>query len=388
MFRFTIRDVLWLVVIFAPLGGFRISARAADAGAVLFPYHDTAGWGYINRNGDVVVKPQFQFAYDFANELGKVTTASGSTSFINASGEVFLELGNQFPVVLDFSNDRAAFSVNEKWGFIDRSGKIVIEAKYDDTRAFSEGFAAVNVGAVLKRGSPHDSRAGGKWGFVDRSGRVAIPVEFEHVDHFGFRDGLALVEKARQVLYIKADGRTAFQLHFEPNHRIFGPRHFCDGLARVDTAADPGYTGFVDKTGKVVIEPRFEAGEFSEGLCTFTVDRRKGYMDKSARIVIEPQFAIAGEFSEGLAITGDGERFGFIDKGGQIVIAQLFNDAEPFRGGLARVHVGGTYVQGKDSNGSWQGGAWNYINRNGDKVHHCRSDDAPGALGYGRENLK
>ena len=49
--------------------------------------------------------------------------------------------------------------LNGKWGFIDRTGKIVIEPKfdtYDYVYQWSEGLLAVRVG--------------GRWGFIDKTG--------------------------------------------------------------------------------------------------------------------------------------------------------------------------------------------------------------------------
>ena len=60
--------------------------------------------------------------------------------------------------------------------------------------------------------------------------------------------------------------------------------------------------GFIDKSGKVVIEPQFDNAEpFSEGLACVEKDGKWGFIDKSGKMVIEPQFDGASDFSEGLA---------------------------------------------------------------------------------------
>ena len=60
--------------------------------------------------------------------------------------------------------------------------------------------------------------------------------------------------------------------------------------------------GFIDKSGKVVIEPQFDdVGAFIEGLAWVKKDGKWGFIDKSGKVVIEPQFDGAGDFSEGLA---------------------------------------------------------------------------------------
>ena len=67
--------------------------------------------------------------------------------------------------------------------------------------------------------------------------------------------------------------------------------------------------GYVDRTGAVVIPPRFEAAfGFSEGLAVVAVKEtgatKYGYIDKTGAWVIQPQFDSAVFFSEGLAAVG------------------------------------------------------------------------------------
>ena len=60
--------------------------------------------------------------------------------------------------------------------------------------------------------------------------------------------------------------------------------------------------GFIDKSGKMVIEPQFDgASDFSEGLAQVEKDGKWGFIDKSGKVVIEPQFDWVSDFSEGLA---------------------------------------------------------------------------------------
>ena len=69
----------------------------------------------------------------------------------------------------------------ELWGFIDKTGKVVIPCqwKYGDT--FSEGLAKV-------------TDVDGKCGFIDKTGKVVIPCLWE--DAWSFSEGLAQVKDA------------------------------------------------------------------------------------------------------------------------------------------------------------------------------------------------
>ena len=60
--------------------------------------------------------------------------------------------------------------------------------------------------------------------------------------------------------------------------------------------------GFVDKSGKIAINPQFDAaGRFSEGLAEVSVGKQSGYVDKLGKLVINPQFDVAATFTDGLA---------------------------------------------------------------------------------------
>jgi hypothetical protein len=72
-----------------------------------------------------------------------------------------------------FSEGLAVVSQNWKQGFIDRSGKFVIEPEFDWTslkHVFSEGLAVFAVG--------------GKLGFMDRSGKTVIAPQLDWVTNF------------------------------------------------------------------------------------------------------------------------------------------------------------------------------------------------------------
>lgn len=62
-----------------------------------------------------------------------------------------------------------------------------------------------------------------------------------------------------------------------------------------------------------------------------------GYIDKTGKFVIEPIFDIAFSFNEGLAPVYLKQKNGYIDKSGTFVITTIFEDIWGFNEGLARV---------------------------------------------------
>ncbi len=81
-------------------------------------------------------------------------------------------------------------------GYVDRHGKVLIQAQYDSAEDFHEGFAVVEVGEFRFR-------------YIDKSGRYALGGEYEAASPF-FK-GLAHVKKGKTFSYIDTSGKVVFQ---------------------------------------------------------------------------------------------------------------------------------------------------------------------------------
>ena len=214
---------------------------------------------------------------------------------------------------------------NLKYGFIDKTGHLVIPCQYDDAGDFSEGFAWVQDESL-------------KYGFIDKTGALVVPCQYEYVSDFS--EGLAYVanyawSENRGRGYIDATGRMVISLPYA------GGADFSEGLA---WAQDENFKyGFIDKTGKLVIPCQYDhAGDFSEGLAAVMDESGKwGFINKAGELVIPFQYDVSGyalHFSEGLAaVMDESGKCGYIDKTGQLAIPFQFNDAGSFSEGLAAV---------------------------------------------------
>lgn len=63
-----------------------------------------------------------------------------------------------------FNDGLAAVNLKNRWGYIDKSGNVVIKPIFKDACGFSEGLAAVIVD--------------NKYGFIDRNGNMVIAPQF------------------------------------------------------------------------------------------------------------------------------------------------------------------------------------------------------------------
>jgi hypothetical protein len=85
--------------------------------------------------------------------------------------------------------------VGDKWGYIDKTGKVAIKPQFGGTDQFSEGLAAVEVGDT--------------WGYIDKTGKIVINPQFDYANQFS--DGLAAVYIGDKYGYIDRTGKYVWE---------------------------------------------------------------------------------------------------------------------------------------------------------------------------------
>lgn len=136
--------------------------------------------------------------------------------------------------------------------------------------------------------------------------------------------------------YIDRQGKIVIQPGFSAGGNNGGG--FFEGFANVST--EMGGSFYIDATGSRVAPSRYQhSGDFSEGLATLQIpdENKYAYVDHTGRIAIPARFEVAKGFSEGLAAVRVGERYGYIDHTGNLVIPERFAYASEFADGHALV---------------------------------------------------
>jgi len=288
--------------------------------------------GFSNHYGKI---------YDFD---GKLVRNMGNESFTNSYFSDGLIL---FRVEVDTS--RSIY----KYGYRNKNWDIVIEAKYDDARPFSEGLAAVFY---------KEDGSLGAWGYIDTTGKVVLP--FKYGVGSSFSGGLAAVQEnaSRKQGFINKNGDMIIT-----GISIWSDTRFSDGLVYInkpgpDDPYDQNY-GVLDTNGNfnktVQYFNYFNIKLFSEGFAAARdiTTNKWGYIDATGQWAIEPQYADAKTFSEGLAaVSLKGDKYGFIDKSGKMVIPDTnfvgwVPDEISFHEGLCAIHRNGDSVGYIDKTG-------------------------------------
>ena len=173
----------------------------------LFALYDGKVWGFYNSDGVCLFG-----GYEQVSNIGNGVAAcmkDGKWTLLNAKGEdltgktytgvvmdekkivyrnsrMFVEDGDGYQMIdiqgavqgkqkyqdVRLFNDTtyAAVKIDGLWGFVDKDGKVVIPAQYEEARSFANGMAAVKVD--------------GQWGFIDMEGNIVIEPQFSGAKDF------------------------------------------------------------------------------------------------------------------------------------------------------------------------------------------------------------
>ena len=132
------------------------------------------GWGFVNKSGNCIVKPQLLPAWPFNEGLAQAK-AGGGWGYVDQSGNWTIE--PRFAASAPFHEGVASVKLGDQWGCIDKTGAWVIPPQFAEMPwIFQEGIAAIRVQ--------------GKYGFIDRTGKLVVEPKFDTIGAFGFSEGL------------------------------------------------------------------------------------------------------------------------------------------------------------------------------------------------------
>jgi hypothetical protein len=248
----------------------------------------------------------------------------------------------------DEERDPMILTGNYKWGYIDTKGNVVVPFDYDSAKPFSEGLALV--------------KKDGEFLYIDTKGDVKIVLDSTTVDAGNFHCGKAWVWKGNKVGYINNNGEIVIPCQF------IEAFDFSEGLAGI--ISDNGQFGFINELGQVTIEPQFDWLDsdsyvsiiqskglvFKDNIVQVSKNLRYGYIDKYSKETIPFIYSFLGSFNDGFArfargqseygsqsegIHGNHSIYGYIDKNGNELLLGV--DGSDFSLGYAIVKYENTW---------------------------------------------
>ncbi|MEG0774004.1 WG repeat-containing protein [Clostridium sp.] len=280
----------------------RISRRSEELYPASLKTIENLRWGYINSQGDLRIKPNFDYAMDFQKNGVAVVGANNLQGIIDANGEyvvkpIYGSIGN-------FAEERAAVIDDEGFKVIDETGRILTTKAYSFIGTYEDGRALFA-----------NNREDGKYlyGYLDREGNEVIPLQFE--SGTDFKNGRAIV-KVKDNVY-----------------------------------------EMIDVQGNIITTYNYAfVGNMNEELLVFQPigNDKYGYIDYQGNIIISPEFMWASAFEEGRAVVNASDSFsnkiGLIDNKGNFIISPIYNDINLL--GQGRVAIGKAIDEEKPYMGS------------------------------------
>lgn len=126
------------------------------------------------------------------NRLMRFIDSKGKYGYMDKEERVTI-IKPYFDYIGSFNDNIARVSINDKWGYINEEGEIIISPIYESARDFHDGLAAVKAKSII----------GNKWGYINILGEIVIKPRFDEVGEF--YNGIAHV-KAKSILKGIKDG--------------------------------------------------------------------------------------------------------------------------------------------------------------------------------------
>lgn len=304
-----------------------------------------------------------------------------------ATAEIGLE--PQPPLVVNsVSNTRIAkkfvdglawfVDANNKYGYIDIYGNIVIEAQYTGACDFYNGRAVVSYS---QDGALHDIVIDTKGNQI--IGNLDTSTQIIGYSHYMAEDMPVVVINKATKANGKYTGMKSEGLNYLTDYgtlltteKYMYAGAFSEGYALVGTgnkpadcslcSSDMNYVSFeafkgntiqraantfyyIDRNGNKLGNSTWDyGGKFSEGYAAVAKRNAKGdlswgYINTKGELAIDIQFSVAGEFNDGRAVVKKGGKAFYIDTTGENTMQQEFERVNEFKNGYASVEINGKW---------------------------------------------
>ena len=286
-------------------GGVAFVRKNSKYGAV-----DTMGNSVIPFSYDYVFSSDSEIALTFTGTLNRGYPDKGTYTFVTPDGSVIYETTEDASA---FSENRAAVRIGGKYGYIDPSGNLVVEAIWDDASSFKNGLAWVvsggtysaidpdgNTVVICKKpgkeigyiGDFHDGFAWVddtkyRYGAIDSSGKQVIKCQYKYMTDF--LGGYAGAENEKEKYgIIDRKGKTVVPFQYDKIS-------LCGNYFRVRKYATKNQNGFgiggtyglINEKGESVLDMKYTNIQYGDGYYTVSTDTKWQILDEALNPVFE-----------------------------------------------------------------------------------------------------
>ena len=213
-------------------------------------------WGYIDKDGEVIIDFLYDGAGQFHNGVA-VVVANDNYHIIDKSGSNVLE--DSYDYLERFEEDVLIYGDNDRFGLLSIEGDIIVDALYNSISSFHDGLAVVE--------------SNDEFGMMNIDGEIVVSIQHQFIGSFS--NGLALVKDDDKYGYIDEIGVVAIDFLYD-NATIF------DDYDRAIVCVDEANSCYmIDKEGTTMLNAYDISGNgpLYEVQVTEGVDEYKLYTD-------------------------------------------------------------------------------------------------------------
>ena len=163
-----------------------------------------------------------------------------------------------------------------------------------------------------------------KWGYIDKTGKIVIPPIYDKV--LDFSDTITIVSKDGSVIYIDTDGKE-----YELSGDYDSCGNFYNGYANV---SKDGKYGKINKNLELVIPLEYDSlSDISHDYIIATKDNKYGYINIKNDVIIPFEYDKAYSGENGFFTVGLNDKYGIIDKNNKVVVPLEYDDISEINNG-------------------------------------------------------
>jgi len=318
------------------------------------PVEKEGKWGYIDTTGRIRIDFQFDDASPFYDGLA-VVKKKDKYGVINTHGEIILPITYNNNEIYYYGGSMIRVKKNDQWGYYGKTGKLKIDFQFERAGSFNDGIAWVSknnkIGFIDTLGNliipyRYDKssislntefliikvKKGDKWGIINREGKVLADFIYDKIGSFGFYHDQKLinVKKDGKWGFIDRSGDLVTKYHFEDAE---GGRN---GFAAVKKN---GKWGYIDKNGDMLVKCQFaEVNRFENDMAAVKKNGKWGFINSQGKLVIDCKYHDVRDFSDGLAPVSLNDKWGYINKNGDIITEIKHYRVSEFSNGIGVVY--------------------------------------------------
>lgn len=301
---------------------FIVSNFCSLNGQIIASVKQDGKWGFIDTNGAWFIDPIFDSVGSFYNSYAEIYVGE-SEGLIDYHGTIIIQHIYEF--VGNVIDDMVDILLDDYVGYINVKTNYVIEPKFADGNEFSEGLAAVM----------NDDE---KWGFIDTLGNLVIPFKYDDSDWYFKNDSIQVALDDEEFFINKNDeylGRVPVVSSVKKELSLDEKRSKLKLMNPSLEKLSIPYTGYRQ-----------------DAVFWFKAEEKFGLADTSGQMLIAPIYDYIWYFSEGVAPVRQKDSWGFVFPDGKIATPLNFEKVNNFKNGLAAAKLNGKWGF-LDLSGQW-----------------------------------